>query len=527
MASVESTLIDVLSDAAIEMPWPGDEVEERLIEWCRRAVVARTSIEVAPAPLPAASVLFSENRYLVARRPPGAPPFTGLDRRVMTALATMANASQEAARRDEGLHRRAVTDDLTGLWQHGFFRELFEDTMANRNAERLGVLFLDIDRFKDLNEQFGHLDADEVLRETGARIRYGPFPDEIIAGRVGGDEFAVVVRRVADTEHLDKIVEDLSAFLRAPIPVGDLMLSVDVSIGAALSTDLVDDPEHLLRAAERRMRENKQSRPGPSYPRWYDESTLLREMLDEGRVRVAYQPIADITNGKIRGYEALVRGQHLEVGPVSPLLMVGSASKLRMLDELTEVVLDSALTTMTEVVQTAGEPVALSINVEFEQLRSDSRLLESLPERLDGTGVHLVLEISERHVARWTPSQRMLAAQLSEAGIGFAVDDFGAGYSALGVLNSWMWEWVKIDRSLVSEGGGAAGRTLLGHVSRMLDDLTLTPVAEGIETLEELGHARAIGVTLGQGTLLGSPSPGPRVIAAVADHGLLLPDLEL
>lgn len=521
----ERVLIDVLAEAAIEMPWPADELEQRLVAWCLRAVDAQISVEVVPAPSPDASFAFAENRYLVARRPFGAEAFTSLDRRLMTALTTMATASKSAARRDEHLRRRALTDDLTGLWQHGFFRELFEEAMIYRHQEYLGILFLDIDRFKELNEQFGHLDADEVLREIGARIRYGPFPEDSIAARVGGDEFTVVVRHVEDAAHLDRIVEELRSVLRAPIPVGDLMLTVDVSIGAELSISAADDPELLLRNAERQMRDNKRSRPGPRPPRWYDESTLLREMLDEGRVRVAYQPIVDLKSGGIIGYEALVRGQHLEVGSVSPLLLVGSASKLRMLDELTDVVLGSALSTMQEVVQIASTPLSLSINLEFEQLRSGSALLETLPQRLDGTGVHLVIEISERHVARWTPSQRILATQLAEAGIGFAVDDFGAGYSALGLLNSWTWEWVKIDRILVAEGGGQAGRTLLSHVSRMLDDLTLTSVAEGIETREELGHARAIGVGLGQGTLLAPPAPSATVLTWVAKHGLRLPHI--
>lgn len=525
MSTNERALIDVLAEAAIEMPWPADELEQRLVEWCTRAVDATISVEVVPAPPPDASFVFAENRYLVARRPFGASEFSSLDRRLMTALTTMATASKDAARRDEHLRRRALTDDLTGLWQHGFFRELFEEAMIQRRQECLGVLFLDIDRFKELNEQFGHLDADEVLCEIGARIRYGPFPEDSIAARMGGDEFAVVVRHVEDAAHLEQIVEELATVLRAPIPVGDLMLSVEVSIGAELSVSAVDDPEMLLRVAERRMRDNKRSRPGPRPPRWYDESALLREMLDEGRVRVAYQPVVDLHSGEIHGYEALVRGQHLEVGTVSPLLMVGSASKLRMLDELTEVVLDNALTTMREVVQACSAPLTLSINLEFEQLRSGSHLLETLPQRLDDTGVHLVIEISERHVARWTPSQRILATQLAEAGIGFAVDDFGAGYSALGLLNSWTWEWVKIDRSLVAEGGGQAGRTLLGHVSRMLDDLTLTAVAEGIETAEELEHAREIGVALGQGTLLAPPATAATVLATLTEHGLRLPHL--
>jgi diguanylate cyclase (GGDEF)-like protein len=517
----ERELIDVLADAAIEMPWPEDAIEQLLVEWCSHAVDATISVEIVPAPPPDASFVFGDGRYLVARRPFGSAIFSSLDHRVLTALATMATASKHAARRDEHLRRRALTDDLTGLWQHGFFRELVEDVMIERHSEYLGVLFLDIDRFKELNEQFGHLEADEVLREVGARLRYGPFPEGSIAARMGGDE-----RKVEGQEHLDGIVEELTRLLRAPIPVGDLMLSIDVSIGAQLSISAADDPELLLRSAERRMRDNKRSRPGQRPPRWYDESTLLREMLDEGRVRVAFQPIVDLRSGAIHGYEALVRGQHLEVGQVSPLLLVGSASKLRMLDELTEVVLDSALATMRAVERLASAPVALSINLEFEQLRSGSYLLETLPQRLEGTDVHLVLEISERHVARWTPSQRILATELADAGIGFAVDDFGVGYSALGLLNSWPWEWVKLDRSLVAEGGGEAGRTLLGHVSHMLDDLSLTPVAEGIETAQELGYARSIGVGLGQGTLLAPPAPAADVLAAVTEHGLCLPHLE-
>ena len=525
-ATTERELIDVLADAAIEMPWPEEAIEQLLVEWCSHAVDATISVEIVPAPPPDASFVFGDARYLVARRPFGGEPFSSLDRRVLTALATMATASKHAARRDEHLRRRALTDDLTGLWQHGFFRELVEEVMIERHSEYLGVLFLDIDRFKELNEQFGHLEADEVLQEVGARLRYGPFPEGSIAARMGGDEFAVVVRKVEGQEHLDGIVEELTRLLRAPIPVGDLMLSIDVSIGAQLSVSAADDPELLLRSAERRMRDNKRSRPGQRPPRWYDEGTLLREMLDEGRVRVAFQPIVDLRTGAIHGYEALVRGQHLEVGQVSPLLLVGSASKLRMLDELTEVVLDSALATMREVERLASAPPALSINLEFEQLRSGSYLLETLPQRLEGTDVHLVLEISERHVARWTPSQRILAGELADCGIGFAVDDFGVGYSALGLLNSWPWEWVKVDRSLVAEGGGGAGRTLLGHVSHLLDDLSLTPVAEGIETAQELGYARSIGVGLGQGTLLAPPAPASAVLAAVTEHGLRLPHLE-
>jgi EAL domain-containing protein (putative c-di-GMP-specific phosphodiesterase class I) len=174
-------------------------------------------------------------------------------------------------------------------------------------------------------------------------------------------------------------------------------------------------------------------------------------------------------------------------------------------------------------VRQLSRDVALSVNIEFEQLRADSRLLRSLPDRVRGTGVQLVLEVSERHVARWSPAQRAIAAELAEAGIGLAVDDFGTGYSSLSLLSGWDWEWVKIDRSLVVDTGTAGGRTVLGHVARMLADLDRTAVAEGIETAAELAAVRETGVALAQGTYFAAPAPGEAVLHQLATHGPALP----
>ncbi len=516
-------LIDVLAEAAIAMPWPGDQIEARLLHWSRSSVVGEISIQRLPAPPPDLTLVLFGGRFLVARRSVADPPFTYRDEQMLVALVTMATTSNHSARREARLKRQAVTDDLTGLWHHGYFRELFENAVETRVGETMGVLFADIDRFKQVNDEIGHLEADDVLREIGHRMRQ-TLPENAIVARMGGDEFAAVVRHLDDADHLKRIVTDLEDAVAAPMPVGDIMLSVAVSIGSAVSVSGADDPEELLRSAERDMRRRKRSRrSGPSL-RWYDEREALREMMDQGLVDVAFQPVVRLGTGDIVGYEALVRARHEELGTVAPLLLVDAASRLRLLDEVSEVVVGGALAAMSDVVTTAGVPVTLSVNVEFEQLRRESRLLESLPERVAEAGIRLVLEVAERQVGRWTDEQRLVAGELAAAGIGLAVDDFGVGYTDLGLLTSYDWTWVKVDRSLFV-GTGDSARTLLGHVARMLADLDLVSVAKGLETADQAAAAQEHGIELAQGTWLAAPQTAADVQAALIRHGLRVPHL--
>lgn len=520
-------LIDVLAEAAIAMPWPSEQIEARLLHWCRSSVLGDISIERLPAPPPDLTLVLFGGRFLVARRSIADPPFTYRDEQMLVALVTMATTSSHSARREARLRHRAVTDDLTGLWSQGYFRELFDNAVETRVGETMGVLFADVDRFKQVNDEIGHLEADDVLREIGHRMRH-TLPKDAIVARTGGDEFAAVVRRVDDAAHLEEIVAGLQEAVAAPMPVGDLMLSVGVSVGAALSVSAADDPEDLLRTAERDMRRRKRlRRDGPSL-RWYDEREALREMMDQGLVDVAFQPVVRLSDGDggkagaIVGYEALVRARHEELGTVAPLLLVDAASRLSLLDEVSEVVVDGALAAMRDVVATAGTGLTLSVNVEFEQLRRGSRLLESLPQRVAEAGVELVLEVAERQVGRWTDEQRLVADELAAAGIGLAVDDFGVGYTDLGLLTSYPWTWVKVDRSLFV-GTSESERTLLGHVARMLADLDLTAVAKGLETAEQAALARGLGIGLAQGTWLAPPQPAADVRAALAAQGLRVP----
>ncbi len=516
-------LIDVLAAAATAMPWPPDRIEERLVAWAEKAVRASVTVEDAASPSPALSVFFSENRFLVARRADDAAPLADLERRLLIALTTMATTSARYANREARLRRQALTDDLTGLWSHGTFPELLAATSRQREPdERLGVLFLDLDKFKQINEDLGHLDADAVLREIGNRL-VACLPPDSVVGRVGGDEFACVVRRVRDDRDLAVTVAALRAAVKAPIPIGEQLLRVDVSIGAALSETPGDDPDALLRRAETGMRTTKHSRSAADTPRLYDERTVMRELLDQGRIQVALQPIVLLDTGRVVGYEALVRADHLVVGPLAPLLLVSAASRLRLLDELTGLVADQAVAAVAEVSRRTGAPLWLSINVEFEQLVPGGALVTTLPAKVEGTDVRLVLEISERLVGRWTPSHDVFARELAQAGIGLAIDNFGGGYSSFAMLHSWSWRWVKVDQELVSARDDDQSRTLLGHVVRMLGDLDLDVVAEGVESEEQRALLHGWGVRLGQGRLLCAPQPVGAVLSSVDEHGLALP----
>lgn len=510
-------LIDVLVDAATAMPWPEYEIDDQLVGWAAGAVAAAVTLEPADQSVdategpggeapPALAVPVDDDRLLVARRGPGSPAFGDLDRRLLLALAAMAATSARHAHREARLRRRALTDDLTGLWSHGIFPDLLATSSRRRDdGEQLGVLFLDLDRFKQINEDLGHLDADAVLREVGRRLLDSLPPDAVVA-RVGGDEFACVVRRLDGSAGLAECRALLRRAVHQPIPVGDRLLTVDVSIGAVLSVSPDEDPDQLLRAAEEAMRGTKRGRGEVAPPRWYDEKTLVRDLLDQGGVGIALQPMVLLGSGRVVGYEALVRGDHGDLGAVAPLLLVGSAARTQLLDELTEVVAAQAVETVAAIARDSGTPQWLCLNVEFGQLTPGSDLVPALAAAVAGTDVRLVLEISEREVGRWTAAHDRFAGDLERAGIGLAVDDFGGGHATFALLHSWPWRWVKIDQALVSDRDDATSRVLLGHVVTMLRDLGLTAVAEGVESPEQQALLHTLGVPLAQGTLFAAPA---------------------
>jgi diguanylate cyclase (GGDEF)-like protein len=479
--------------------------------------VRAASVEIAPDEGPAGSLNAAVDsvRNLVVRRGPGDQAFNGADRRLLEAVAAMAGVSRSVDLREAGLRLRSITDAMTGLWNYPMFVELAEQALRERaESEVLALLFLDLDKFKKLNEELGHFDADQVLREIATRLQDAAPPTAAVA-RFAGDEFAVLLRGV-DRDTLAEEVRTLVAAVTAPIAVAGRLLTVHVSVGVGVSDSEDDGVDEVMRVAEERMREAK--RAGRAATASRDERDMVSTMLDEGATAVAFQPIVDARSGALWGCEALLRATDPELGNVSPLTLVSSAARQQTLDELTAKIGVDALDAMDALAQRVAGPLHLTVNLEFEQFRVDNPVFERLSRNLGERGVLLVLELSERSYGRWTSQHDLLAERLKERGLGLAIDDFGAGYATFSLLNKWGWDVVKIDKSLVT-GDDEQSKLLFTNVVRTLRELKLTPLAEGIETPEQLTAARRAGVTLVQGHLVSEPVGMDELLARVGPEG--------
>jgi diguanylate cyclase (GGDEF)-like protein len=493
----------VLSEAATGLPWHAEE-NDRLVVAFARAAIRSATADIVPQEGPPGSLTapIDAVRYLVLRRMPGDRPFSASDQRLLEAVTSMASVSRSVDLREAGLRLRSITDAMTGLWNYPMFVDLAEQAIRERASDEvLAMLFLDLDKFKQLNEELGHFDADNVLREIATRLQDSVPPTAAVA-RFAGDEFALLLRGV-DRDLLASDIRALVEAATAPIAVAGRLVTVHLSVGVGMSDSVDDSVEEVMRVAEENMRQAK--RVGRSASASRDERDMLSTMLDQGATAVAFQPILDARTGTLWGCEALLRATDPELGAVSPLTLISSAARQQTLDELTAKIGEDALDAMAELGRRVATPLHLTVNLEFEQLRVDNpvfeRLSRSLGRTLEERGVQLVLELSERSYSRWTSQHDLLAERLRAQGMGLAIDDFGAGYATFSLLNKWSWDVVKIDKCLIT-ADDEQGQLLFGNVVRTLRELGLTTVAEGVETPRQLAAARRAGVDLLQGHLL-------------------------
>jgi len=503
------------SEAATALPWPADD-NDRLVRRFAQKAIRSASAEIQPEPGPPGSLSapIDAVRHVVLRRTPGDHAYSKADHRLLEAVAAMASVSRSVDLREAGLRLRSITDAMTGLWNYPMFVELAEQAIRERGeGELLALLFLDLDRFKQLNDELGHFDADQVLQEIATRLQDAAPPTAAVA-RFAGDEFALLLR-VVDPDSLAGDVQGLVDAVTAPIAVAGRLVTVHVSVGVGVSEATDDSVEEVMRVAEENMREAK--RAGRAAAASRDERDLVSTAL-EGATAVVFQPILDARTGTLWGCEALVRATDPELGEVSPLTLVSSAARQQALDELTSKIGAEALDAMDALAPRTTGPLHLTINLEFEQFRVDNPVFERLSRNLGERGVQLVLELSERSYGRWTSQHDLLAERLKERGMGLAIDDFGAGYATFSLLNKWGWDLVKIDKSLITADDEQA-RLLFTNVVRTLRELKLTTLAEGIETPEQLLAARRAGVSLVQGHLVSEPVGMDELLRRVGPDG--------
>ncbi len=427
---------------------------------------------------------------------------------------------------EEELRRRALFDELTGLANRTLLVERLVAALRRMRGDggHVAVLFIDIDGFKLVNDSYGHAFGDRILIETAERLKGATRSSETV-GRIGGDEFVLVIPGLTESEQATGIARRLTAGLAAPFSIDGVDLAVTASAGVRVTNDPDDDPHVLLREADNALYVSKlQNRGGATE---FDETmrtdaerqlrvtNLLRGADAGGEFHVVYQPQVDGRSGELVGYEALCRWRSAELGDVSPIEFIPLAERCGVIGEIGLFVLREAVATVERwSVERGGQDLRVSVNVSPHQL-VDRALIDTVIEMIDGGTVaarNLVLEVTETTMMGAVTSAVRHLAELRDLGVRVAVDDFGTGYSSLATLRALPADEVKIDRAFVSGvADDQQNQEMIRVVVAMAEVLGLQVTAEGVESERDIQIVRRLGCDLIQGYAIGRPSPAPLV----------------
>jgi len=427
---------------------------------------------------------------------------------------------------EQQLRQLALYDPMTGLANRAFFHERLRHAIKLRHDEgrATGLLYIDLDNFKGINDRWGHDLGDEVLKEIGRRIEMSVRPGDT-AARLGGDEFAVVLTEPVAPEDAVGVAERLLSEIGRPLESGAAPLYTSASIGIAFGSD----DQTLLREADIAMYRAKAHHDlgyaffDPELDRAaMDRSQRigeLREGIARGEFRLDYQAVVDLGRHEIIGYEALVRWEHPTDGELPPGEFIPMAEETGLIVGLGEWVLTEACTEAKRLCRLHGRPMHMSVNVSARQLHHPD-FLRHVRHALDKSALTpglLTLELTESTLL--TSDERVAKTLETIKGLGvvLALDDFGTGYASLSYLRQFPIDVVKIDRSFTANVESKNGDlVLLKGIIDLGHALQLNLVAEGIETSEQHTIVRRLGCQQAQGFYFGRPShPAQRDLDAL------------
>jgi len=431
---------------------------------------------------------------------------------LVLARFTIAVRQREAAH--EELARRASRDELTGLFNRSVLMDRAARTLehARRTGRLVGVLYIDIDRFKAVNDTWGHEVGDAVLRETARRLRAAVRDADTIA-RVGGDEFVVVLHEVAGLAEVEAAAERIRELLAAPVEIGTVTATLSASVGLTIGPGS-SEVERLLRDADVAMYRAKQR--GRNRTERYDEALHgllarraeieagLRRAVAADELCVHFQPVVGAIDGTVHGFEALIRWRRPGVGVVDAGSFIDIAEESGLVVPIGKWVLDAAC---RQVARWNAEtphlpPLWVAVNVSPRQFAAGD-FAESVERALvvaDVRPEHLVLEITESMLVDDVDHTTRQLERLGALGVRIAVDDFGTGYSALAYLRQFPIDIVKLDRHFLQEIDAVAARsTMVGAVIELAHALGHEVVAEGVEEAHQADVLAQMGCDFAQG----------------------------
>ncbi|MFP5319367.1 MAG: putative bifunctional diguanylate cyclase/phosphodiesterase [Acidimicrobiia bacterium] len=445
----------------------------------------------------------------------------------------------EQARRafEHQLAQRVLHDPLTSLPNRALLHDRLEHAVARsrRRGSHVAVISVDIDRFKSVNDSYGHQVGDQLLVAVAARLNGALRSDDTLA-RIGGDEFAVLCEEVGDADEALAHARRVAEALQGPFPVGGRDVPVGASVGVALSSPATTDPGQLLRDAEAAVGQGRQR--GRVWPALYEESMRadaserlsverdLRLAIRDGQLQLHYQPIVDLESFAIRGVEALVRWEHPTRGLVPPLDFIPLAEESGLIVPLGRWVLETACLQGAAWQRGAhrSEPVRVSVNVSARQFQhpgwTDDVAHALLLSGLDPAC--LVLEITESSLMEDTATTMARLAELRALGVSIAIDDFGTGYSSLGYLRQFPVDVLKVDKSFIDGvAEGPHDSALARAVIKLAATLGLDAVAEGVSSRKQMAALRRLRCRYAQGYYFSRPLPLEAVNALLARRVLV------
>ncbi|KAA2261017.1 EAL domain-containing protein [Solihabitans fulvus] len=437
----------------------------------------------------------------------------------------------ERRRTAEALRHQATHDELTGLPNRAAVKELLSGLLIAEGADKVAVLFCDIDNFKRVNDSLGHDAGDELLVALARRLE-GGLPDGCTAARLSGDEYVIICEDIDTVGGVDALATKVAGLLRTAVPVHGQLVRVSASIGAAVPNGSRATGADLLRFADAAMFEAKRGGAGrvslasaaliASADRQVHLEGQLRDALAHDGLVLHYQPVVGV-DGSVLTAEALVRWPHPDRGLLPPDVFLPVAEQGDLLRELDRWVLRTALKEAATWPSPNGKPVAVAVNLSG-LVPGDPDFVDSVANAVAEAGIEwdrVVLELVETALVDLPSRTRQAMGVLVERGVRFAVDDFGTGYSSLARLKDLPAQIIKVDRRFVSGvGNDSSDFAVAKAVVDMARAMGRSCVAEGVETATQFHVLRGVGVDAYQGWLFSRPVP-PREFRAVLALGPL------
>ena len=433
------------------------------------------------------------------------------------------------------IYRQAFHDTLTGLPNRALFMEHLH--MALKRAKRrddyyFAVLYLDIDRFKLVNDSLGHSVGDCLLGAFANRIKESLRDLDILA-RFGGDEFVILLEDIENSEYASGVADRLQQELKRPFRIEGKEVFAPASFGVVLNTMDYDDPENIIRDADAAMYHAKEN--GKAQYKIFDKTlhkkallllereTDLRKAVNRDEFENHYQPIVDLQTSSLVGFEALIRWKHPQLGLIYPGSFISIAEETGLIIPITQLIAKQACEDLCRWQKQLKDELKLTMNINLSSKHFMSpTLLEDIKEILRQTGMppdQLKLEITETALMEDADETIRLVHRLKDLGLQLVIDDFGTGYSSLSYLQRLPIDTLKVDRSFVSriQSESDGNRNIVEAIISLAHRLKMMVVAEGVETEEQFAILLEMDCQFGQGFLFSKPLSHPQIDELIAN----------